>query len=175
MTLLFSTDDHEYYFLSNFYPYPLKSSTKKWKPLPILYDGTTWPTSEHLYQALKFRNETDDEKQWREIIRTSNTPTIAKYLGHQFTIRRYSWQKKYFELVQHYQPLVRHAINLNNKEDKARIMLETCRAKFKSCPDLAAKLKATGDLALAENTTDDWGIGGANLLGKVLMQVRSEL
>lgn len=66
--------------------------------------------------------------------------------------------------------------------DKIRIpvMEAVLRAKF-SNPDLAAKLKATGDIELIEyNTWGDkfWGVSygeGRNKLGKLLMKIRAEL
>src|SRR5680860_618729 len=100
--LYFYGDGNENYELSNFYPHPKKNIK-----ITILFDGKYWPTSEHIYQALKFKCETDDEKKWRELIRTANTPTIAKYLGHYYTHIRYGWQNKYRDLVLEYKQKVR--------------------------------------------------------------------
>lgn len=72
------------------------------------------------------------------------------------------------------------------------IMYEACMAKFTVHDDLRAKLLGTGDAVLVEASPLDkiWGIGlaeddagarnekawqGLNLLGKVLMHVRSDL
>jgi len=71
-------------------------------------------------------------------------------------------------------------------EIKDSIMLEIVRIKFNSHKDLADKLLATEDKILIEgNTWHDkyWGIcycekcngEGKNVLGGILMQVRSEL
>lgn len=76
---------------------------------------------------------------------------------------------------------------LHAREDwfatNADIMLEILRAKFAQNPDLAGKLLATGDAELVEtNTWHDlyWGVDaatgkGKNMLGKMLMRVRTEL
>jgi len=69
---------------------------------------------------------------------------------------------------------------------KLEIMELVLRAKFMTHPDLAAKLKNTGDRELIElNTWGDthWGqietkdgtLTGENILGKLLMNIRSDL
>ena len=65
------------------------------------------------------------------------------------------------------------------------IMMTALRAKFVTGnPDLRARLLATGDAYLEERTANDsyWGSGswrpngpGANMLGRCLMAIRSEL
>jgi ribA/ribD-fused uncharacterized protein len=60
-------------------------------------------------------------------------------------------------------------------------MLEGLRAKFRQHPDLCERLLNSGDRILIEHTANDayWGDAGdgtgANRLGELLMQVRSEL
>ena len=171
--ITFYADDKPHYYLSNFYPYPLKNKNKTWKGLSIQYEGQSWPTSEHLYQALKFLNETKDEKEWRECIRNATTPFISKYLGHQNTHTQYSWQGKYKEWVLHYKDKVRHAIDVSNPLEKQKIMITACRAKF-AIPELMQQLKSTGNSTLGEDSNDEWGFRGANLLGNVLVQIRDE-
>jgi ribA/ribD-fused uncharacterized protein len=136
--------DHRY--LSNFY-----SS-------PITFDNQSWPTAEHLYQALK---TTDAET--RETIRQLSTPREAKLLG-QIVALRPDWDNVKFTY-----------------------MLQVVRLKFHRNPELRAKLLATGDAEIVEgNIWHDnlWGdcscercqyIPGLNRLGKILMQVRAEL
>lgn len=66
-------------------------------------------------------------------------------------------------------------------EIKLTCMENIVRAKFRQNPELAEKLKATGDMALIEeNTWGDryWGVCnnvGENRLGQILMKVRKEL
>lgn len=70
-----------------------------------------------------------------------------------------------------------------SKEDKLRIMEDLLRAKFSASlnPDLAKKLRLTGDIHLCEyNTWGDtfWGVCdgvGENQLGQLLMKLRAEL
>lgn len=125
--LLFYSSKDDNYFLGNFYPHV---SGKKLESLNIQYKGVSWPTSEHLYQALKFKNKTEKEKKWREIIRTSSTPSIARHLGHQLTDTKYEWQKKATNLVNEYRD-VRTVKNINSVEFRERIMIKALRAKFK--------------------------------------------
>ena len=67
------------------------------------------------------------------------------------------------------------------EEIKNDMMYEICLNKFEQNPDLAEKLKATGDAILIEgNTWGDkcWGQvngEGENRLGKILMRVREKL
>ncbi len=169
----------EYYFLSNFYPYPLEGTSKKWTKLKIEYpegSGKYWPTSEHLYQALKFNWNTPLEKEWRELIRKSNTPTIAKYLGHQSTHTRYGWQAKYRTFVNEYKDRITYRGKLDNPCFKLEIMHITLTAKFK-IPELRKQLLETGNKELFEWSKDEFwgqkaGDTGQNNLGKLLMQVR---
>ena len=55
-------------------------------------------------------------------------------------------------------------------------MREVLVAKFAPSTDLAARLLATGDTDLVYKHQDQlWGIGGANLLGALLSEVRELL
>lgn len=73
-TIYFYGPKEDNYILSNFYPY---APGRKSKSLGIMYQGKAYPTSEHLYHALKFMNGTKDEQEWREHIRNAKTPTMA--------------------------------------------------------------------------------------------------
>lgn len=66
----------EYFFLSNFYPSPIK------------YNGHLFPTAEHAYQASKALNEEDFLK-----VLNANTPAEAKKLGR--SIKKVdNWEEK---------------------------------------------------------------------------------
>ena len=60
-------------------------------------------------------------------------------------------------------------------------MRDAVRAKFTQHDDLRALLLSTGDAMLVEHTENDdyWGDGGdgsgRNMLGQILMQIRTEL
>ncbi len=126
----------EYDFLSNFYPSPLKVANE------------TYPTVEHLYQALK----TKDKKE-RTPIRKAKTPGEAKRLGRNVQVRP-NWDKI-----------------------KVFFMEKLLLRKFKD-KKLRKKLLATGHAMLVEgNTWGDkfWGVcngKGENNLGKLLEHVR---
>jgi ribA/ribD-fused uncharacterized protein len=123
-------------------------------PYPIRLDGQTWPTSEHYFQAQKFDDEAD-----RAAVRTAKTPMIAARLGRdrKRTLRR-DWERV-----------------------KDGIMRQAVLAKFTQHEDLRELLLATGDAELIEHTENDdyWGDGGdgsgRNMLGRILMHVRTEL
>ena len=128
------------FFLDNFFP----AKTE--------YDGETYDTTEHAFQAAKATNFADKFK-----IMTANSPAMAKMLGRTLSLRG-DW-----EYV------------------KRRIMRDIVRAKFRQHPALAKKLVETGDAQLIEgNTWNDkvWGVcngEGKNWLGKILMELREEL
>ena len=169
-TLLFYGDASPYYELSNFYPHPFQTKKKYAEKIKIEFDGAVWPTSEHLYQALKFKCETVEEKEWRETIRSANTPTIAKYLGHFYTHAKYGWQKRLRDLVLRYRESVRFAGEIKSLEFRKDIMRVALRAKFQ-IPKLRKFLLSTGDSVLRENSSSEWRI----ILGDLLMELRDEL
>lgn len=129
----------QYRFLSNFYP------------CEILYNGQTYPSSEHAYQAAKFF-----DLETQTIIRETETAGRAKILG------RSPGKRKDWDTI------------------RISIMNEILNIKF-SNPVLAKMLLATGDAELIEgNTWRDkfWGVyegEGENNLGKLLMKIRSRL
>lgn len=134
----------DYHFLSNFH-----------EGNPFVWQGETWLTSEHAYQAAKCVH-----KDQRDLIRNMPTPGATKRAGKLVELRP-DWEQV-----------------------KDSIMLSIVRAKFASSPDLATKLIATGYAHLEEgNYWKDryWGVcpagsgNGKNVLGKILMIVRDEL
>ena len=130
----------EYRFLSNFWP--------AW----VTYEGITYPTTEHAYQASK---TLDPEA--RKRIAALPTPAEAKAEGRKLKLRG-DWETAKFV-----------------------VMEDVVRLKFTRHADLRDKLLATGDALLEEgNTWGDrvWGVyqgQGENRLGKILMNVRDEL
>jgi ribA/ribD-fused uncharacterized protein len=135
-----------YGYLSNFAPHP------------ITMDGKLWPTSEHWFQAQKFSG-TNVEAEMMEAIRLEPSPMKAVLLGRDRSKpRRENWSSL--------------------RDD---LMRQAVRAKFAQHADIRASLLSTGDALIVEHTTNDdyWGDGGdgsgANMLGKILMEVREEL
>lgn len=127
-------------FLSNFHP------------AIVEYEGVTYPSVEHAYQAAK---SLDPEE--REIIRSSGSAGMAKRLGRHATVRE-DWE-----------------------DVKLEIMAELVYQKFSNDADLTRKLLDTGDTVLVEgNWWGDrfWGVCngiGYNHLGQILMAVRKSL
>lgn len=117
----------------------------------IKYKGMLYPTSEHAYQAAKTVSE-----RHKETIRTAHTPGIAKRLGREVPIRS-DWE-----------------------DVKVQIMADILEVKF-SNPRLRKLLMNTGTVNLVEgNNWGDtfWGVSkgkGYNVLGKLLMEIRSEI
>ena len=136
----FETEEHR--FLSNFWP------------VEIIYEGQTYPSVEHAYQASK-----TGDLNLREEIRLQETPGKAKRLGQQVP-KISGWNDEM--RVANMTALVREKFSLGNSE-------------------LCRQLLETGDAELIEgNTWDDTFFGvcngvGENHLGKILMDIRNDL
>jgi ribA/ribD-fused uncharacterized protein len=117
-------------------------------------EGIYWLTSEHYFQAQKFAGT-----EHAAHIARAQTPKEAAKRGRDrsFPLRA-DWE-----------------------EVKDEIMFRAVKRKFQAHADILATLLATGDEELVENAPGDfyWGCGadgtGKNMLGKILMNVRSEL
>lgn len=141
-----SSFDGNYEFLSNFFP------------CPVFFEGTTYTSLEHAYQAAK-----TTDKMKRLSIASCGSPGIAKRRGRDLPLRA-DWE--------------------DVKED---IMHKLVMQKFVQNYSLAQLLLATGEALLVEgNDWHDnfWGncgcprcdsIPGHNVLGFILMEVRSEI
>jgi ribA/ribD-fused uncharacterized protein len=120
----------------------------------IRLDGKVWPTSEHYFQAQKFRDEAN-----RKEIRNVKSPMEAARMGRSRT-----------------RPLRKDWESI-----KDQVMRTAVLAKFTQHDDLRALLLSTGDAKLVEHTTNDsyWGDGGdgsgQNMLGRILMEIREQL
>lgn len=118
----------------------------------VEFEGVTYPTVEHAYQAAK----TLDPRQRASLLRLA-TPGQAKRAGLKVTLRP-GWDGM-----------------------KLEVMRALLHAKFTRHPDLRDRLLATGQAHLEEgNDWGDtyWGtVGGRgqNQLGRLLMRVRREL
>lgn len=121
---------------------------------PISVGKKLWPTSEHYFQAKKFKDIADQEE-----IRKANSPMLAARMGRdrKRTLRR-DWESA-----------------------KVNVMREAVTAKFTQHEELKVLLLETGYAKLIEHTTNDdyWGDGGdgkgENMLGQILMDVRAKL
>ncbi len=130
------------YFMSNF------SAFEVW------WQGQTWKTSEHAYQAAKFN------------------PNGSTY----HLISDASSAHGAFELAQ----IHADEVNPSWSEVKVSMMEEIVRAKHSQHEEIQKWLQETGDAWLIENAPKDsfWGRGpdwkGRNELGKIWMQIREE-
>lgn len=130
----------KYRFLSNFWP------------ATVHYDGDSYPTVEHAYQAAKSLNLA-----YRGQIKNCPSPGLAKRVSRQATLRA-GWD-----------------------DMKLFIMTDLVTQKFKQHPALAQRLLLTYPDEIEEtNTWGDtfWGVcggRGSNYLGKILMKIREDL
>lgn len=129
----------DYSFLSNFYY------------VKIEFDGETYPSVEHAYQAAK----TLDLKE-REKIQKADTPAKAKRLGKGITLRK-DWETK-----------------------KVVIMEELLRKKFKQKELKRLLLRTKNEELIEGNNWGDtfWGKfkgKGKNVLGKLIMKIRTDI
>lgn len=123
-------------------------------PSPITLKGMRWETTEHYFQAQKFVGT-----KYESYIRKCKGPKKAADEGRRkdLPLRR-DWEKI-----------------------KDNVMRDAVRAKFTQHSDLRQWLLSTGDAKLVEHTEKDtyWADGGngsgKNMLGKILMEIRSEL
>ena len=140
MNTVIDSFDKEYSFLSNFYE------------APVEWEGITYPSNEHAFQAAKVINPVK-----RMEIAAAATPGQAKRMGRSVNLR-HDWEQV-----------------------KYNVMLDIVLAKFHQHSDLAEALLDTGDAELIEgNWWNDttWGVCngvGTNWLGKILMSVRAQL
>lgn len=129
----------EYRFLSNFWP------------AEVEFDGVTYPTVEHAYQAAKTTKISE-----RKNIKGALTPEMAKKMGKAITLRA-DWETI-----------------------KIGVMRDLINKKF-DIPELKKLLLKTEDQDLIEgNWWNDtfWGVckgKGENHLGKLLMEKREML
>lgn len=135
-------------FLSNFWPAWVKAA-----------DGVELPTVEHAYQYEKFLGAWTTLNEPRIKIKNAESPGDAKAIAN-----------KHKKLI---------ASDWNDR--KLHVMRRLLAQKFAVGSALAMQLKDTGDAQLIEtNNWHDtfWGVchgKGENWLGRLLMEIRSEL
>ncbi|KAJ3002010.1 hypothetical protein HKX48_002569 [Thoreauomyces humboldtii] len=151
-TIWFYHKFQDYYEFTNFYPAPIRT------PFGM------FPTSEHLYQALKFTRGRFDTLD-------SYSPQPGFY-----GIRTCDGPREAFDMAHAHHDHVRP----DWEERKFDAMSLVLRQKFDQHSDLRNTLMRTGDKYLAEHTANDlfWGDGGGdgssggNHLGEMLMRLR---
>lgn len=124
----------------------------------ITFEETEFPTAEHAYQAGKAR-----KKAVRDWILSAPTPSLVAMAAHGL----YTW-----DIVPNWSKM---------KFDRMR---EVLRAKYTQHEDLRTLLLSTGEARLVESCRTDnpvnrtWGEvngKGLNMLGVLLMEIRTEL
>lgn len=122
----------------------------------IELDGKVWPRSEHYFQAQKFPNDPELQEQIRAEQSARKIFAIARARKPE---RRVDWDKI-----------------------KTAVMVCAVRAKVEQHKDIKELLLATENRVIVENAGKHdawWGAGidgtGQNMLGRVLMYVRSIL
>lgn len=131
-----------YRFLSNFWY------------VDIPFEGTTYPSLEHAYQAAKTK---DPSK--RVLVRACQTPGHAKRAGQGLTLRA-DWEKVKLRIMEQ---LLRHKFDPLHNRRLADALVETH-------PCMLIEGNHWGDTF--------WGVcngKGENHLGKLLMMIRSDL
>lgn len=133
----------EFYVFDNFSSFQVK------------YDGHWWPTSEHAYQAAKFKGVND--KIYKTIKAAKSAHDAQKIANDNKPTQRKNWDKI-----------------------KGRVMKEILRHKIQQHPYVLKKLLQSGNREIIEDSWRDanWGWGpnkdGNNLLGKIWMELRNE-
>jgi len=144
-----------HFYRANERPYGVFSNLYR---RPIVFEGREYPTSEHAYQAGKAVKESV-----REWILSAPSPSLVAMAAHGL----YTW-----DIAPDWSKM---------KFDRMRGVL---RAKFTQHQDLRELLLSTGDARLVESAKTDnpvnrlWGEvngKGKNMLGTLLMELRSEL
>ena len=140
--IYFYNKDQPYYSFTNFAHFGFE------------LDGYYWKTSEHYFQAQKFKG------------------TI--YFDE---IRNLEFPGEVFDRAQE----LKKFVPTNWGKVKDGVMRKAVLAKFEANPEIRAELLSTGTRPLIENSPKDsyWGIGkegnGKNRLGQILMEVRDIL
>jgi ribA/ribD-fused uncharacterized protein len=141
-------------------------------PHPVKYEGKWWLTAEALFQALRFPMGAvnDEGENIREIIHAQTSPMAAKMKSKRYKDKR-------------------NITPMGNEDlENMKIVL---RLKFKcNCNPLERDLLATGDRFIVEDCSNRptvsglfWGAkrladgtwGERNMLGKLLMELRTEI
>ena len=116
-----------------------------------------FPTSEHYFQAFKYVKDPNWKTHLLAILSLTNPSDVPNYARNNIVCRDY----KFFDTI------------------KDNVMYIAVLAKVKQNPHISNMLKQTGDAVLVEDSPYDeyWGIGanghGMNMLGKILMHIRS--
>lgn len=167
-------------------------------PTTITYEGKTYKSSEHLYQAMKYMYVAEEAEEkavaeeadakravaaqkYAEVVRNAKTPYMSKILASLKPLHRYEWAKPLNQAIR--QALL-DGMTMDPKweENKVQKMREVLRLKFDQDEHCRNVLLKTGNAILSEHTSRDkfWGDGGVqrkgeNMLGRLLVEIREDL
>jgi predicted NAD-dependent protein-ADP-ribosyltransferase YbiA (DUF1768 family) len=178
-TIQFYEKSEPFYEFSNFY-----TDTKN----KILIDEKLWINTEQYFQAMKFYNiNSDSHMNYFDCIQSVDSPMKAMILGRQkqkggyagnWTINKKTDIRTLNEVIKIYSDItIRDDWNYVRDE----IMEKALLAKFSQNEKLKTILINTKDNEIIEASPRDdyWGWGkdktGKNMLGKLLMKIRSTL
>jgi len=148
--------------LSNFYP------------VNIMINGKLWLSTEHYYQAMKFKN-----KEYQKIIQISPTAYDAYLLGRQkYTNDKIVKIDNINKIIKKYKNIAK--IDPKWDDKKYMIMYNGVIEKFIQNKKIMKVLNGTGDRKIIVISPKDkyWGQFngvGKNMLGDILMRVRYKL
>lgn len=123
---------------------------------PVRMGKHVYETSEHYYQAQKFKGADDA---WMAKVGSAPNPSRAAKMGRSR----------------------KHPLRPDWEKVKDGVMYDVLKTKFTQHVDLREILLGTDDAVLIEHTANDsyWADGGdgsgKNMLGKLLMRLRDEL
>lgn len=149
---------------------------------PLVHEGKSYASSEHLYQCAKYAYEGASEASlaYAEEIRCASTPYKAKILAAQRVTVRYEWQEPLAASIAR-----SLAAGVAPRQDwelvKLREMERCVTLKFRRSATYRAVLLSTGESPIEElNPFDEfWATGrtgtGRNELGKLLVRLRTQL
>jgi ribA/ribD-fused uncharacterized protein len=133
----------------DFYGGPLSNFAYSTIQIDVGFGPQVYTTVEHAFQAAKCTNLSDHYN-----VKGAQSPGLAKQAGRNVQLRK-DWEQIKYD-----------------------VMLKCLRAKFE-IPFYKEILLTTGSREIREDSPTDfeWGYrnGGKNLLGKALMQIRSEI
>ena len=130
------------------------NSLSSYSKFGFYLDDADWPSVEHYYQAMKFKDDAIKAK-IRQALHPLDASKLAKQ--HKKQIRK-DWDKI-----------------------KATVMTRGTYMKCQTHEEVANALLKTGDKNIIENSLYDyyWGCGrdgrGENIYGKILMDIRAKL
>lgn len=148
---------------------------------PLVYQGETYATAEHLYQSRKYiyTGASAASLEFASVIRLASTPFKAKLLAQGKCLSRFAWQIELGKVIREFQARGA-AADPDWESKKITIMQEVITLKFDQDPHCrAVLLSTTGQLVESSPTDNFWADGGngkgQNQLGLLLTELREKL